>query len=193
MARKKEYDRKEVLEAATLVFWTKGYQGTSISDLVAATELNKHSMYAEFGNKEGLYIECLNTYANDIQKYIYNMLTREPLGLHNIEEFLRNRVDYAASKDCIGCMVVNSTVEKELIEAEAFELTQKHFSAHEELIVNCFKAAQEKGEVSKESDPEILAKYVLNFASGLMVLGKTKQKKETLESMLEIMMATLKK
>lgn len=193
MARKKEYNRDEVLKAATKVFWTKGFHGTSISDLVTATGLNKHSMYAEFKSKEGLYLACLNTYANDIQKYIYNMLTHEPLGLGNVEDFLRNRVAYASTKECIGCMVINSTVEKELIEREAFDLTQKHLAAHEELIVRNFEAALKNGEVNKNSDPRILAKYVLNFAAGLMVIGKAKQDKETLEEMLEILLTTLKK
>lgn len=193
MARKKEYNRDEVLEAATLVFWTKGYQGTSMSDLVSATGLNKHSMYAEFGNKEGLYVECLNTYSNKMQNRIVQILTSEPLGLQNVENFLHNRVEYALSKNCKGCLLINSTVEKELLEIEAFELTQEYLLGIEKLIAQCFEAAQTNDEVSKESDPKILAKYVLNFNAGLMVIGKTEQTRKTLEAMSEMVLNTLKK
>lgn len=193
MARKKEYDRDEVLEAATLVFWTKGFQGTSMSDLVSATGLNKHSMYAEFKNKEGLYLQCLNTYSNKMQNSIREILISLPLGLKNIENFLQNRVEYALSKSCIGCLLINSTVEKELLEREAFELTQEYLLGLEKLITKCFEAAQINNEVSKESDPQILARYVLNFNAGLMVIGKTEQTRKTLETMSEMVLNTLKK
>lgn len=193
MARKKEYDRDEVLEAATLVFWTKGFQGTSMSDLVSATGLNKHSMYAEFKNKEGLYLQCLNTYSNKMQNSIREILISLPLGLKNIENLLQNRVEYALSKNCIGCLLINSTVEKELLEKEAFELTQEYLLGLEKLITKCFESAQINNEVSKESDPQILARYILNFNAGLMVIGKTEQTRKTLETMSEMVLNTLKK
>jgi len=193
ISRKKEYDRSEVLEVATLVFWTKGYQGTSISDLVSATGLNKHSMYTEFGNKEGLYLECLNTYSNKMQDRIVKILTSQPLGLKNIEKFLQNRVEYALSKNCIGCLLINSTVEKELLKREAFELTQEYLQGVEKLIIKCFEAAQTNDEVSNENDPKILAKYVLNFNAGLMVIGKAEQTREALESMSAMVLNTFKK
>lgn len=193
MARKKEYDRDAVLQAATNLFWTKGYQGTSMSDLVSATGLNKHSMYAEFGNKEGIYLECLNTYSQKLQNHVVEILTSEPLGFKNIENFLRNRIEYALSKDCKGCLLINSTVEKELLQIEAFELTQEYLFGVESLITKCFEAAQTNNEISKHNNPKILAKYVLSFNAGLMVIGKTEQKKETLDAMLEIVLNTLKK
>lgn len=193
MARKKEYNRDEVLQAATLLFWTKGYQGTSMSDLVSATGLNKHSMYAEFSNKEGLYLQCLDMYTNKMQNRIVEILTAEPLGLENIKNFLHNRVEYALSTNCKGCLLVNSTVEKELLQREAFELTQEYLSGIEKLITQCFEAAQINDNISKNANPKILAKFVLNFNAGLMVLGKTELQRETLEAMLEIVLNTFKK
>ena len=129
MARKKEYDRNKVLDAATRVFWVKGYKGTSVSDLVSATGLNKHSMYMEFGSKEGLFQECINNFVLETKKDLKNILTRPPLGMKNIETFFRNRIVYASSDDCIGCLLINTAIEKELLEAEAFELAQKHIPA----------------------------------------------------------------
>jgi TetR/AcrR family transcriptional repressor of nem operon len=193
MARKKEYDRDEVLHAATLLFWTKGYQGTSMSDLVNATGLNKHSMYAEFSNKEGLYLQCLDMYANKMQNRIFEILTAKPLGLKNVENFLHNRVEYALSTNCKGCLLVNSTVEKELLQREAFELTQEYLSGVEKLITKCFESAQINHDISRDANPKILAKYVLNFNAGLMVIGKAELQRETLEGMLEIVLNTFKK
>ena len=150
-------------------------------------------MYAEFGNKEGLYLECLNTYANKMQNHIVDILTSKPLGLGNVKNFLHNRVEYALSKNCKGCLLVNSTVEKELLQREAFELTQEYLLEIEKLIISCFEAAQINDEISQDANPNILAKYVLNFNAGLMVIGKTEQKRETLEAILEIVLNALKK
>ena len=193
MARKKEYNKEDVLNAATNVFWEKGFKGTSISDLVSATGLNKHSMYEEFGNKEGLFLECLNLYATKIQKSNLEILSREPVGLENIELFLQGLVNYASTIECLGCMVINSVVEKQLLTEEAFNFTEKYLERLESLISRCIQAAQTNGEVSKKYTPDILAKHILTVSAGLMVIGKTKQSKESLEMMVDMVLTTLKK
>ena len=192
MARRKEYDRNEALDAATLVFWVKGYKGTAVSDLVSATGLNKHSMYQEFGSKDGLFQECINNYVLETKKDLKHILTRPPIGMKNIEEFFYNRISYAASEDCIGCFLINTAIEKELIELEAFDLANKYILDHQELFYRCLKAAQAKGEIPKGKNCRILAKYLLTFLAGLMVIGKTKQKRESLETMLEMVFTTIK-
>ena len=58
MGRSKEYARGEVLESATQIFWEKGYQGTSVGDLVEGTGLHRRSMYEEFGDKEDVFVAC---------------------------------------------------------------------------------------------------------------------------------------
>ena len=63
MNRPREYKKEDVLEAATGLFWAKGFEATSISELVELTGLNKHSMYREFGDKEGLFLASLDHYA----------------------------------------------------------------------------------------------------------------------------------
>ena len=97
MGRPKEYAREEVLKAATEVFWEKGYEGTSVTELVEGTGLHRRSMYEEFGDKDGLFLACLKFFANETSKPLLAILQKEPLGMNNIETFLRNRVDYASS------------------------------------------------------------------------------------------------
>ena len=63
MARPPQFDRSEILEKATQLFWEHGYRGASVSDLVKATGLLPGSIYASFGNKEGVFIACLEYYS----------------------------------------------------------------------------------------------------------------------------------
>ena len=98
MPRSKEYIKEEVLEAATTLFWTKGFEGTSMNDLVEQTGLNKHSMYSEFGDKEGLFLACMDYYVYESNKVVLDILTKHPLGLHNIEKFSRTELNMPGRK-----------------------------------------------------------------------------------------------
>jgi len=192
MARQKEYIREEVINAATKVFWARGFKGTSVSDLVGATGLNKHSMYQEFGSKEGLYHECLDNFTNKINWQLDAILTRKPLGLQNIKDFFRNRIEYASSGECHGCMLVNATVEKELLDDDAIERTQQYLSHRRDTILECLKAAQKTGEVNPAKDPDVLADYLLSFLTGIMVVGKTNPTRKSLEAATEVAFSSLK-
>jgi len=104
MSRPREYDRDEVLEKTANLFWEKGFEATSMNEVVARTGLNKHSLYNEFGDKERLFLLCIDEYVNKSIKVLRDILTKKPLGLSNIEKLFANRVDYAATKDCKGCL-----------------------------------------------------------------------------------------
>ena len=193
MTRTKEYDRDEVLDVATQVFWVKGFKGTSISDLVAATGLGKRSMYQEFGSKDGLFRECIDNFALRTNKELNVILTKQPLGFQNIEAFFRNRIDYASSHECRGCMIVNSAIEKELIEEKAFGQVQKYISRHEEVFYQCLAAAQANGEIDQENDCRALAGYLSTFVAGMMVKSKANPNKESLEAQVELALSTIKR
>src|SRR5260370_742343 len=62
MSAVKQFDRKEVLDRAMRVFWERGYEATSIQNLVEATGINRASLYATFGGKKELFINSLSRY-----------------------------------------------------------------------------------------------------------------------------------
>jgi TetR/AcrR family transcriptional repressor of nem operon len=192
MARSKEYNRDDVLDAATKEFWAKGFKGTSVSDLVSATGLGKRSMYQEFGSKEGLFQECIDNYVVKLNNEVNVILNQQPRGLSNIEGFFRNRIDYATSPECAGCMMVNSAIEKELLEEEAFKQVEKNLARHEEVFYQCLKAAQENGEISKDKDCRTLAGFLFTFATGMMVKSKTHPSRETLEAQVDAALSIVK-
>jgi TetR/AcrR family transcriptional regulator, transcriptional repressor for nem operon len=192
MARMKEYDRGEVLDAATRIFWVKGFKGTSMSDLVAATGLNKHSMYQEFGSKEGLFRECIDNYFLRALKDVTGILTEHPLGLQNIEDYFRMVVDHASSNESSGCMMVNSAIEKELLEEKAFIQVKKNLVQYEELLYQCLAAAQKSGDIAPRKDCRTLADFLLTFGYGMMVKSKTGPSKKSLEALVEIALSIIK-
>ncbi|MCP4116299.1 MAG: TetR/AcrR family transcriptional regulator [Desulfobacteraceae bacterium] len=192
MARCKEYDCQTVLDAATRAFWEKGYKGISINDLVKATGLNKHSMYQEFGSKEGLFGECIDNYVHALNRDFGRVLRRKPLGLKNIEDFFRNRIDYAASGKSIGCLLVSTVVEKEQVDEAVFDRVKRHMALQEEDFCRCLMAAREKGEIPPDKDPKVLAGYLFSFLMGLAVMGRTNPSKESVEKLYGMVISTVK-
>ena len=192
MARHKEYVREEVLEAATQLFWENGYEGTSMNGLVEATGLHRRSMYEEFGGKDGLFLECIDHFVHETTKDVGGLLKRKPLGFQNIENFFYNRVDYVASSKFKGCLLIKSAVEKELLNEDAQKNVQFFLNITEKAFYECLHAAQEQGEIHKDNKCKILAKYLMCFLEGLIVMGQTSPSKKELKGVVETVLSTVK-
>ncbi|OIQ48939.1 HTH-type transcriptional repressor ComR [Pseudodesulfovibrio hydrargyri] len=192
MARNKEYEKDQVLNAATRVFWEKGYTGTSVNALVQATGLGKRSMYKEFGSKENLFRECLQNYMFNLNREASSILSRQPLGLANIEAFFANRIDQASICDSDGCMVINSAVEKKLIDAGTFDLVQESLAGLEDAFFACLEAAADRGEIPEGKDLEVLAGFLMTFTAGMMALCKTKPGKMALTARVDTALSIVK-
>ncbi len=193
MGRPKEYARKEVLEAATQVFWEKGFEGASVRDLVEGTGLHRRSMYEEFGDKDGLFLECVDHFVHETTKDIGVLLKQKPLGFHNIESFFSNRVDYVATRKFKGCLLVKSAVEKEMLKEDAQKKVHYFLALTEKAFYECLHASQERGEIHKDRDCKILAKYLMCFLEGLMVMGQTTSSKQELKGVVETVLSTVKR
>ncbi len=192
MARHKEYVREEVLEAATQLFWENGYEGTSMNGLVEATRLHRRSMYEEFGGKDGLFLECINHFVHETTKDVGGLLKRKPLGFQNMENFFYNRVDYVASSKFNGCLLIKSAVEKELLNEDAQKKVQFFLTLTEKAFYECLQSAQEQGEIPKDKNCKMLAKYLMCFLEGLMVMGQSSSSKKELKRVVETVLSTVK-
>ncbi|MDM8516129.1 TetR/AcrR family transcriptional regulator [Desulfobacterales bacterium HSG16] len=193
MSRPKAYKRDKVLDSATQLFWQKGYHGTSLSELVAATGLNKHSMYKEFGSKAGLFDECIAHYWRKIVRELLDILTEEPLGMANIRAFFKNRIEYICSEDFKSCLFVKTIIEKELVEAKALEQIRRRNKIYEKAFIACLEAAVRSGELPKKADPEFLTLYLLHFLLGLLVMGKPEKGKGEAEKLMKFIISSISK
>jgi TetR/AcrR family transcriptional regulator, copper-responsive repressor len=130
MGRLKRFDRQSVIDKALPLFWRQGFARTSLSDLERATGVNKSGLYAEFKDKEDLYIACLN-YHCDTPSYIPR-LTKEPLGWDNIQGFLETMP--GSSKGRLGCFAVNSLREVADLPAEVGQTVISNYNSIGSLI-----------------------------------------------------------
>ena len=193
MGRQKTYVIEEVLTVATEFFLRKGYEATSLNELVTATGLNRQSMYNEFGDKEGLFLACIKHYTLEERNLrTAQILSQEPLSIKNVEEFLQNRIEYVLSDNCYGCLLVNSISEREVLSQRINDRIDKIISNQEHLICNCIEAAIKNKEISKNNDCHLLANYFSCFFRGLMNMAKGSVNKNSLENMSALVLSVVK-
>src|SRR5689334_4654560 len=112
MPRLKEFDPDQALERAMRAFWARGYEGTSIQDLLAAMEINRASLYATFGDKEQLFLKAIDRYGQRVFGPLLEPLEREPSGRRGLELFFARLLEQVWRPDCPrGCLVTNSALE----------------------------------------------------------------------------------
>ena len=113
MARPRTYERGEVLDKAMSLFWRLGYEGAHLAALVDYTGLNRFSLYKEFGGKAGLYEAALERFLGYLLGQYREILTRQPLGLENIEAVLRS-LQYGS--EYYGCFMINTLTQRDTVD-----------------------------------------------------------------------------
>lgn len=111
MARHIEFDRSATTQSALLLFWSKGYQATSLADLVAAMGISRSSFYAAYGDKRGAFIECLDLFASHSIHILAEARAHQP-PLEALRTFFVHTLSQASGgRWAWGCMLVNTVLE----------------------------------------------------------------------------------
>ncbi|MEU6784988.1 TetR/AcrR family transcriptional regulator [Nonomuraea angiospora] len=169
VGRPRGFDADEALENAMRVFWENGYEGASLTDLTEAMRINRTSMYAAFGNKEELFRKALMRYSDGPASYGAEALA-EPTAQQVATVFLRGAVRSATLPGYpTGCLSLRASlvggedgrVIRDLLAAWGEEISTK--------LTDRFRRAVEEGDLPPETDPPVLAKYVITIGNGIAV------------------------
>ena len=190
MGRTKEYDRRGVLNRAISVFWKKGYEATSMSELIKATGLNSASLYKEFRNKGGLYETALEEYRQQELEPFIRPLIDEP-NMQGIETFLQGVIKNATNPDFNGCLMMNTLVEKEVVSTGAVRRVEKFCTRLETILEGAIRGAQKSGEIPARKDPVALAHYLLCLIQGMVLYGRVEDHKPHIEAIIRTVKQTL--
>ncbi len=193
MPRPPEYDRTAVVVQAMDVFWAQGYGKTSIGDLVDATGLQPGSLYAAFGNKKGLFLEVIEQYNQQFIARIREMREQPGPALDKIAALLQQIVDEQASgRDQRGCLTVNAMLEMSQHDSEIGD----HLCGYSRYLASAFESligdAQAQGQVAANRDTGVLADFLMNNIWGLRVMCKSRPSKESLQGVVDGVMAALR-
>lgn len=181
MPRHKNFDVDAALEKAAEVFWDKGYDATSMTDLLAAMGIQKGSFYDTYGSKRDAYLRALEDYSNrQFAALLDSIAGKGPR--ESIEFAIQAALaDCSSPKGHRGCMVLNCALELAHTDTGAQRIVRQSFSTFEEGYETLIRAAQAAGEVSQDLDASATAKAILALLMGMRVHVRAGAPRSTLE------------
>ena len=164
--RPRSFDEGDALEKATQVFWSKGYDGVTIDDLVAGMGVGRPSLYSVFGDKRALFLRVLKTYA-EAKGTLAAKALLSPEGLRDsLVGFLRYAVESATEKgSALGCLLV--CVAPLVNDAEVRQFLQNAAAASVALVERRFRDGISAGEVPPDLPIAARASQVIDLSRGL--------------------------
>lgn len=181
--RPREFCVDHALSQALRVFWEKGYEGASLTDLTEAMGITRPSLYAAFGNKEALFRKALDLYEREKMAYIDEALGK-PRARDVAETMLRGALANVTGEGPHGCLRVITSVacgdEAQSIRCEIMERTKKG----KESLVARFERAKSEGDLPPHVDAEGLTRVLIAYLQGISVQANMGEPREELEKLI---------
>lgn len=193
MVRKREFDEEKALDAAMQIFWEKGYNATSLSDLTAHMGIQRPSLYSAFGDKEKLFEAALRKYtklhATEIRKKLrQNNRSKEAIRLL-FEDLVE--LEYKEGQS-IGCFCINTMVELAPHDEKFEILTREHQMylsvIFQEIIVEGIRS----GELDSSLNAKALAQTLVVSLIGLTVMMKSRPERSFVDNSVAMIVSLIK-
>ena len=179
MGRPREFDVDKALATIMDIFWTKGFEGTSMRDLVDGTGLKKGSLYAAFGDKRAMYHKALALYDSLSIDSAVCALTGDNSPLDRIDEFLGSAIGSASGdRDRRGCFICNASIDQAPVDPDAARMVQSSFGRLESALARAVAESQPR--VGRERSSRE-ARHLMAAYFGLRVLAKAGADRDVLK------------
>lgn len=167
--RPRSFDLDKALDVAMQIFWRKGYEGASLSELTKAMGINRPSLYAAFGNKETLFHKVLDRYAEGRASYLGEALNQSTARAVT-EHLLRGAADLLTDpRHPTGCLMVQGALAcGEDADCIRRALVSRRV-AIETALRRRFERANEQGDLAADINPADLSRYVMTISQGMAV------------------------
>jgi AcrR family transcriptional regulator len=171
IGRPRVFDPDVALERAMHVFWAKGYEGASLSDLTRTMGINRPSLYAAFGNKEQLFRKILDRYVEGPFAYFQKALAA-PRARDVVEQILGGAVSMADNPQIpAGCLLVQGALACGDSAGSIQQQVAALRAAGEGALRRRLQRAKREGDLPQDADPADLARYVMTVLQGMAVQG----------------------
>jgi len=193
MPRPKEFDPERALDKAMQVFWHKGYEATSMEDLLTAMNLNRGSLYDTFGDKRQLFLKVMDRYCHGFIGEKFLLLDQPRPSLQTLRRFIHGMIEGAiADPQRRGCLIANTAMELAPHEKDIAGKVCQALKIGEDAFFKVLTRAKAQGELRADKDPRVLARFLVTMMQGTIVMIKAgasaeavKQSAETAFSILD--------
>jgi TetR/AcrR family transcriptional repressor of nem operon len=191
MPRPREFDPDLVLDQATELFWSKGYEGTSISDLEEHLGVGRQSLYGTFGDKHQLYLKAMDRYGAS-QSGLRLPLLRPGAAAEEIRGYFASLITHLTTEPRRSCMLVNATIETGPEDAAVTTRTCDNQLNLTRAFRNALAGAVAKGQLDRKADTNALALALVSHSFGLNIMARNGATAATLGKVVESALQGLK-
>lgn len=194
MARTKDFDEDEVLKKAVCLFWHKGYNATSMQDLVDGLGISRSSLYDTYGDKHTLFIKALEAYKAQSAESMCNIVSNTG----SAKDAIRLLFDFTtkqllSDEQHKGCFLVNAAVEVAPHDKEVGDIVCQNDKELEEAFYKSIKKGQDSGEITSKQDARALARFILNSIKGIRLSAKLTADKKFFDDIANMTLSVLDK
>lgn len=174
------------------VFWSKGYEATSLQDLIEAMQISKSSFYQTFESKHQLFQKCINHYQDRFISDITQSLEKAKTGRAFIEDTFNNLANKAGpASDRRGCLILNCASEFAQRDPVIAKLISTSIQQMTDVFLSAIKRAQKEGNISSKKNPLPLARYLLSSLNGLTTTIKAGATPKEIKEVAQVVLTAL--
>lgn len=165
MARCVEFNENETIEKAMNVFWEKGYNATSMQDLVDAMQINRSSLYNTFGDKHNLFLKCLSNYFDNAMLELKEKVALEKSSKQALINIIRDKASWIVDceKGCLGMKTIFEIAPEDL---QVRNQMQKNNEIYLLFLSEVVQKAIDNKELDNDSDAKLIAEYIVTSFTG---------------------------
>ena len=192
MPRPRSYDETALLDSAMQMFWARGYEQTSISDLVAETGVNRASLYTAYPDKRALFMASVQHYLDHVTRESIEQLSEATPAAEAVRSFFLALATSPPRKIGRGCLITNSAVEFSDTDPEISALIRRAFKKVEQVLTKRLQEAQAARQLDKSVKPAAYARQLLVLIQGLRVMARAGVSRPLLRDAVESALTPLK-
>ncbi|KQR70183.1 TetR/AcrR family transcriptional regulator [Pedobacter sp. Leaf176] len=192
MARTKDFDENEVLTKAIQLFWHKGYNATSMQDLVNGLGISRSSLYDTYIDKHTLFLKALESYQCSGKAKIDEILQKSISAKETVVKLMKLATnELIGDKEQKGCFIINAGVEVAPHDQDVSKLVCQNEQQMEAAFFKVIKKDQQNGEIKNVEDAAVLAKFIFHVVKGMQVTAKSSLDTTGFEDIIRLTVAIL--
>ena len=187
--RPREFDIDKAIDGAMILFWRKGYEGTSLTDLTEALNITRPSLYAAFGSKQGLFRKALQRYVDGPSRYVGEAL-KAPTAREVVSRLFHGAIALNTNPRHPGCLMVRNAQACDIGAEPIRREVAARLLDGEHAIANRFRRARADGDLPADCNPAELARYVRSVIYGIAVQANAGATRRDLQKVADLVLRT---
>lgn len=192
MARPREFDPNTTLDVITNVFWTQGFEETSLEDIVQNTGVSRYGLYGAFGNKKEMLKAAIWRYAERMLSDYARDLRQETAGREELEAYFASIIERAKSDDpWQGCFICKTIAEVAPHDEEIAETIEQLFETMVGIFRNAIENGQKAGDIRTDLNADQVARGLMTTKIGITMLLNAKSPASNIEDAIKTALRVL--